>query len=121
MAYDRRKTAQTNVKPLGEYINSGLQDIVRAIITEGSQQNRHMDGSIEDKRWYRTNVEFTGENTSDLPAESFGMIEFEKGIVTARCTYKEVGGANRDARFQMKLDEDPSNFISQVARFLVGV
>lgn len=121
MAYDRRKTAQTNVKPLGEYINSGLQDIVRAIITEGSQQNRHMDGSIEDKRWHRVNVEFEGENTSDIPASSFGMIEFEKNLVTARCTYTESGLASRDARFQMKLDDDPSNFISQVAKFLVGV
>jgi hypothetical protein len=122
MSYDRRKTAQTGVKPMGEFINQGLKDLAQAIIREGMQSNRHMTGSIEDKRWYRINIDFDGESLSDLPASGFAMLEFEKGMVTARCTYDEVGGLKRDSHlYMLKMDEDPSHFIKVISDFLVGV
>ena len=116
MSYNRNRTAQTGVGSLGAHINTWLVSLAQAIVSQGSSQNRHMSGSVDNRSWYRVDVAFEGEDLSDMPASGFAMIEFDHNMVVARCAY-----GHRDASFKLGLGDDTDKFIEYVAQFVTGL
>jgi hypothetical protein len=121
MSYNRGRKANTNLRPLGEHVNVWLATVAEAIASKSAELNHHMKAQVENKRWYRVNVDTEGESLSDIPAGGYTMIEYEKGMISARCTYTESGMGSRDAKFDLKIDDDPDKFILYIAKFITGV
>jgi len=119
--YDRReKTASPDLQSLAAAKSGWLKNLCIIIGNEGQNYNRHMKPKLEPIGWGRIGVEFKGENQSDMPASSYAIIALGDDLVSARCTYKVVGGGSSDVVYTLDVEESPAKFIEYVAKFLVG-
>jgi hypothetical protein len=117
MSYDRRAAS---IPSLNDAQGKWLESLGNAIVERARALNRHMTGSVIPKSTFRIDVVFEGEDPSDMPASSFGLLYLMHGTVDFNCEYNSVSRGNSDAKFTLNADDAPGKFIDAAAKFLVG-